>query len=317
MRYDISRDVICYGFFMRLLKCGIVVVLLGVILFMVKDDIRYVYQLILKYGDKPSALALSSYKAVIQQKPVAAVKSNLSGLTYSAEDRMLFAVINNPPELVWLTTEGQLVGRMPLQGIHDPESIAWSGGNQFLIGSEKDGAVYKTQVDIQRGAMQIISTVKLEGYDKAKNKGLEGTAWDAKNERLYAAKERKPIVIKEVEMSKNGITRVLPSAITASVSDVSGLEYYAPTDSLLVLSDESKMILEVSSEWRVRDRLFLTAEWSGLREDIPQPEGIAMDNENNLYIVSEPNLFYKFSRDIQNDKNVFLLSHHAKTEQGY
>lgn len=286
---------------MRLLKRVIVVVLLGVILFMVRDDIRYVYQLILKYGDKPSALALSSYKAVIQQKTVAGVKSNLSGLTYSAEDRMLFAVINNPPELVWLTTEGQLIGRMPLQGIHDPESIAWSGGNQFQIGSEKDGAVYKTQVDIQRGTMQIISMVKLEGYDKAKNKGLEGTAWDAKNERLYAAKERKPIMIKEVEMSKNGITRALPSAITASVSDVSGLEYHAPTDSLLVLSDESKMILEVSSEWRVRDRLFLTAEWSGLRDDIPQPEGIAMDNENNLYIVSEPNLFYKFSCDIQND----------------
>ncbi|EFR7437845.1 YjiK family protein [Salmonella enterica] len=301
MRYDISRGAICYGFFMRLLKRVIVVVLLGVILFMVRDDIRYVYQLILKYGDKPSALALSSYKAVIQQKPVAGVDSNLSGLTYSAEDRMLFAVINNPPELVWLTTEGQLVGRMPLQGIHDPESIAWSGGNQFQIGSEKDGAVYKTQVDIQRGTMQIISMVKLEGYDKAKNKGLEGTAWDAKNERLYAAKERKPIMIKEVEMSKNGITRALPSAITASVSDVSGLEYHAPTDSLLVLSDESKMILEVSSEWRVRDRLFLTAEWSGLRDDIPQPEGIAMDNENNLYIVSEPNLFYKFSCDIQND----------------
>lgn len=286
---------------MRLLKRVIVVVLLGVILFMVRDDIRYVYQLILKYGDKPSALTLSSYKAVIQQKPVAGVESNLSGLTYSAEDRMLFAVINNPPELVWLTTEGQLVGRMPLQGIHDPESIAWSGGNQFQIGSEKDGAVYKTQVDIQRGTMQIISMVKLEGYDKAKNKGLEGTAWDAKNERLYAAKERKPIMIKEVEMSKNGITRALPSAITASVSDVSGLEYHAPTNSLLVLSDESKMILEVSSEWRVRDRLFLTAEWSGLRDDIPQPEGIAMDNENNLYIVSEPNLFYKFSCDIQND----------------
>lgn len=286
---------------MRLLKRVIVVVLLGVILFMVRDDIRYVYQLILKYGDKPSALALSSYKAVIQQKPVAGVESNLSGLTYSAEDRMLFAVINNPPELVWLTTEGQLVGRMPLQGIHDPESIAWSGGNQFQIGSEKDGAVYKTQVDIQRGTMQIISMVKLEGYDKAKNKGLEGTAWDAKNERLYVAKERKPIMIKEVEMSKNGITRALPSAITASVSDLSGLEYHAPTDSLLVLSDESKMILEVRSEWRVRDRLFLTAEWSGLRDDIPQPEGIAMDNENNLYIVSEPNLFYKFSCDIQND----------------
>lgn len=303
---------------MRLLKRCIVVVLFGVILFMVRDDIRYVYQLILKYGDKPSALTLSGYKAVIQQKPIAGIKSNLSGLTYSAEDRMLFAVINNPPELVWLTTEGQLVGRMPLQGIHDPESIAWrSGGNQFQIGSEEEGAVYKTQVDIQRGVMQIISMVKLEGYDKAKNKGLEGTAWDAKNERLYAAKEKKPIVIKAVEVRKNTITSSLPSTVTASISDVSGLEYYAPTDSLLVLSDESKMILEVSSEWRVRDRLFLTAEWSGLREDIPQPEGIAMDDDDNLYIVSEPNLFYKFSRDTQHDQDLFLLSHHDKGEQSY
>ncbi|EDT6885497.1 YjiK family protein [Salmonella enterica subsp. enterica] len=317
MRYGISRDVICYGFFMRLLKRCIVVVLFGVILFMVRDDIRYVYQLILKYGDKPSALTLSGYKAVIQEKPIAGIKSNLSGLTYSAEDRMLFAVINNPPELVWLTTEGQLVGRMSLQGIHDPESIAWSGGNQFQIGSEKEGAVYKTQVDIQRGTIQIISVVKLEGYDKAKNKGLEGTAWDAKNERLYAAKEKKPIVIKEVEMRKNDITSSLPSTVTASISDVSGLEYYAPTDSLLVLSDESKMILEVSSEWRVRDRLFLTAEWSGLREDIPQPEGITMDDDDNLYIVSEPNLFYKFSRDTQHGQDLFLLSHHDKGEQSY
>lgn len=306
---------ICYGLFMKLLKCSIIVVLFGVILFMLRDDIRYVYQLIMKYGDKPSALTLSSYKAVIQEKPVAGIKSNLSGLTYSAEERMLFAVINNPPELVWLTTEGQLVGRMALQGICDPESIAWSGGNQFLIGSEKEGAVYKTQVDIQHGTMQIISTVKIEGYNKAKNKGLEGTAWDAKNERLYAAKERRPIVLTEVTMSKNGLTRVLPSTITASVSDVSGLEYYAPTDSLLVLSDESKVILEVSSDWRVRDRLFLTAEWSGLREDIPQPEGIAVDDDNNLYIVSEPNLFYKFSRNIQNDPNVFLLSHHENPER--
>lgn len=44
-------------------------------------------------------------------------------------------------------------------------------GNQFQIGSEKDGAVYKTQVDIQRGTMQIISMVKLEAMTKQKIKG--------------------------------------------------------------------------------------------------------------------------------------------------
>ncbi len=76
------------------------------------------------------------------------------------------------------------------------------------------------------------------------------------------------------------------------MSDVSGLEYHAPTDSLLlVLSDESKNDSGGQFRGRVRDRLFLTAEVRA-RDDIPQPEGIAMDNENNLYIVSEPNLFY-------------------------
>lgn len=67
------------------------------------------------------------------------------------------------------------------------------GGNQFQIGSEKDGAVYKTQVDIQRGTMQIISMVKLEGYDKAKNKGLEGTAWDAKMRDYMPQKKENPL----------------------------------------------------------------------------------------------------------------------------
>jgi uncharacterized protein YjiK len=33
-----------------------------------------------------------------------------------------------------------------------------------------------------------------------------------------------------------------------------------------------------------------------LKDDIPQPEGISMDSQDNIYLVSEPNLFYKFSK---------------------
>ncbi|WP_348226350.1 SdiA-regulated domain-containing protein, partial [Salmonella enterica] len=40
---------------------------------------------------------------------------------------------------------------------------------------------------------------------------------------------------------------------------------------------------------------------SGLRDDIPLTEWISMYNENNLFIVSDTNLFYKFSCDLQND----------------
>lgn len=35
---------------------------------------------------------------------------------------------------------------------------------------------------------------------------------------------------------------------------------------------------------------------SDLRHSAPPPEGMTMDRDGNLYVVSEPNLFYKFSK---------------------
>ncbi|MBC3925309.1 SdiA-regulated domain-containing protein, partial [Pseudomonas lurida] len=34
----------------------------------------------------------------------------------------------------------------------------------------------------------------------------------------------------------------------------------------------------------------------GLTKRVPQAEGIAMDDEGTLYLVSEPNLFYVFKK---------------------
>ncbi|MCY1465245.1 SdiA-regulated [compost metagenome] len=36
---------------------------------------------------------------------------------------------------------------------------------------------------------------------------------------------------------------------------------------------------------------------SELKHSAPQPEGVTLDKDGNLYVVSEPNLFYAFRKN--------------------
>lgn len=110
---------------------------ISLVYFFLQEDINNISRLLEKYKDTPSSLNLSAYSVVIQAKPVDGIKENLSGLTWSAKHGMLFAVINNPPEIVWITTEGKLTGKFSLPDIKDPEAIAWAGEDSFWIGSAK------------------------------------------------------------------------------------------------------------------------------------------------------------------------------------
>lgn len=283
--------------FIYLRRAIIFVVVIFSVLFYIREDIRYLYRLYERYNDKPSALNLRAYMADIEGKEVKGVKDNLSGLTWSDKHRLLFAVVNNPPEVVWLTSDGVRTGSLPIPEITDPEAVEWMGDNLFRVGSEKEGSAWLVNIDILKGTYQLLSDIKLEGYTRPGNNGLEGLAWDKENQVLFAAKEKKPVIISRVDVRReeNSVS-TLPASVTSSVRDVSGLHYHSPTASLLALSDESNKVLEINSEGEVTDRLYLNAGWAGLAEDIPQAEGIALDDEANLYIVSEPNLFYRFTK---------------------
>lgn len=276
-------------------RLTIFTLLITLIIFYIREDIRYLYRLYERYNDTPSALNLRAYRADIEGKEVKGVKDNLSGLTWSDKHRLLFAVVNNPPEVVWLTSDGERTGSVPIPEISDPEAVEWIGDNLFRVGSEKEGCTWLVNIDILKGTYQLVSKIPLKGYAHPSNKGLEGLAWDKENQILFAAKEKKPVIISRVDVQseENSVTTI-PMSATSSVRDVSGLHYHAPTVSLLVLSDESGKVLELNSEGKVTDRLYLNGGWAGLAEDIPQAEGIALDDTGNLYIVSEPNLFYRF-----------------------
>jgi uncharacterized protein YjiK len=83
------------------------------------------------------------------------------------------------------------------------------------------------------------------------------------------------------------------------VRDLSSLQYDERSGHLLALSDESRLILELDVDGRPLTTLSLSKGRQGLQKTVPQAEGIAMDDDGTLYLVSEPNLFYVFKKPAQ------------------
>ena len=54
------------------------------------------------------------------------------------------------------------------------------------------------------------------------------------------------------------------------------------------------MALEYDQTGKPVSMLGLRRGFHGLNQTIPQAEGMALDSHKRLYVVSEPNLFYRF-----------------------
>ena len=80
------------------------------------------------------------------------------------------------------------------------------------------------------------------------------------------------------------------------LKDLSSLHFDAASGHLMALSDESRQIVELDRQGRPVSRLILRGGRHGLQASVPQAEGMAMDDQGRLYVVSEPNLFYRFAR---------------------
>ncbi len=232
--------------------------------------------------------------------------TDLSGITFNKDRNTLFAVTNNSPVILELSLDGRLIRRIPTRGLQDPEAIEHLGDERYLVADERIQTLFEVRITDSTSVVDVDQSARLSiGVELSGNKGFEGLAYDEERRRIFVAKEKRPRRIYEVSGFPVNAGKVLNIQILQDarsdrrlpLRDISSLHFDAETRHLLVLSDESRRIIELDRKKQVIRSFPLTSGWHGLTKDIPQPEGITMDNEGNIYVVSEPDLFYRFVRN--------------------
>lgn len=252
------------------------------------------------------SIGLGRYRVVVEALVIEGLDDDISALTYDPDRKTLFTVTNKRSELIELSLEGRILRRIPLTGFGDPEAVEYVGHNSYVITDERLQRLIRVQLDddtlfLDAGdAEQLTLGIGLNG-----NKGFEGLAYDSAGKRLFVAKERDPMVIYEVHGFPHDNPQQ-PYAVHVVqdrkrdsrlfVRDLSSLQFDERSGHLLALSDESRLVVELDVKGKPLSTLSLNKGYQGLQKNVPQAEGIAMDDAGTIYLVSEPNLFYVFKQ---------------------
>jgi uncharacterized protein YjiK len=252
------------------------------------------------------SMLLADYQVDLEARVIEGLNDDVSALTFDPDRNSLFTVTNQKPQLLELSLDGELLRRIDLHGFGDAEAVEYISPGLYVITDERMQRLIKVRVDDATTelhadqAQQFSLSIGLNG-----NKGFEGLAYDSAGQRLFVAKERDPMRIYEI----HGFPQRDPQSPFAVhvvddqqrdaglfVRDLSSLQFDERSGHLLALSDESRLVLELNVEGKPISSLSLLGGRNGLKRSVPQGEGIAMDNQGVLYLVSEPNLFYRFKK---------------------
>lgn len=252
-------------------------------------------------------LWLPHYAAALQAREIEGLSDNVSGLTYSAATGTLFTVINRPPLVAELSPEGRLIRQIPLRGATDPEGITHVEDDRFIIADEGRHRLSWVTITPGTTALDLAPAPHLTLDLAAQaNMGFEGISWDSTGHRLILVQEMWPVRVLtvaglETAMSGRplalGIHDWAPSAGHAFLAaDLSSVTFHEATGNLVLLSHVNAALYEYAPEGEIVSVLPLWRGWAGLTEGIPQAEGVAVGSQGEIYIVSEPNLFYRLDR---------------------
>jgi uncharacterized protein YjiK len=197
-----------------------------------------------------------------------------------------------------------------VEGVNDMEGITYIDNNRFVIADEHDSRLILVDLAPHVTELNVKDSPKIRlGINESSNKNLEGVSWDDRQQKLLVVKERDPKYVISVKgfvnTSKSGRLDLeieslhkYDHMLAWAMRDLSAVKYLSKSGHTLLLSDESKLVKEFDENAKPLGAMALWAGFHGLRNSIPQAEGITIDSKNTIYIISEPNLFYVFKPKI-------------------
>jgi uncharacterized protein YjiK len=250
----------------------------------------------------PSFIGLEEYSLTLPPIPVAGINKNLSGLTFNPDTGTLFGVLNSPPAIVEFTRHGEFLRHIKLESFEDTEAISYLGDGRFAVAEERRRMVSLLQVDKSTEIIRYSDGMRflVDPEGAGNNKGLEGMTYDPQSRMLLVVKERSPRRTYFVPLPTSAIEmpRVFSGWDSDAIGlrDLTGMQFHPETETLLIASDESKEVVETTLSGEVVSRLRLRSGYGGLSDDIEQAEGVTVDDQGTLYIVSEPNILYVYKK---------------------
>ncbi|MNJ55197.1 SdiA-regulated [compost metagenome] len=222
-----------------------------------------------------------------------------SDLTYNPVSKTLFAVMGKNPFLVELNLDGDVLRKIPLVGWSNPEGVAALEGGRLAIVDERDHKLTIVTLSADTRSLNVADFPQYDlGPSENQNKAFEAIAWDPRQQRIVLGEERPPALFtwsSDGQSPLAGDKQSLPNE-ELDLRNLSALGIDPRTGHMLVLSADSNMLLELDETGEQVSFMTLLGGFNGLSKRIPRAEGVAMDDQGTLYIVSEPNLFYRFKK---------------------
>ena len=243
---------------------------------------------------------LPDYTAVIDAKALPGMeKDEASDLAYSPLTKTLFSVMGKNPFLVELTLEGDVLRKIPLDGWSNPEGLTVMENGLLAIVDERNHVLTVVKIDANTQRLNRADFPQYDlGVSKDQNKAFEAIAWDPRRQQLLLGEERPPAMFiwkSDGSQVLTGEKQKVPSD-ELDLRNLSALSVDPRTGHTLVLSADSHMLLELDELGEQVSFMTLLGGFNGLKETIPRAEGVAIDEQGTLYMVSEPNLFYRFEK---------------------